>query len=491
AMNVGRFRDRNPDIRVAGIASFRDPFNIPNAKDCIPFLDTAEQAEYLIRAHCRRNKSKPYGKRTPQIPTNSVGDLLSFERSKGLRTELQEKYRENMCTKKSTLGEAMKTKSKPDSVTNLSRTFGKVIPSPDYGLYQVIMPLKTPEQVNREYGDFHDKHIVSHNHYFPAEQINRKYSKHFNRFNTFGTPAQSDRSGIRVKNCMREGEEHLIIVKKPQKDLEDRTKGPLGKKYIWYPYNIPENMTFGLAKPRVLDMRSILENTWPSANTQKLSDAISHLHMLRDSLQRREDFHMNHVLTALKNQDKENTGHLPLNQILQIMRRMHVPTDSEKIRTACSHYQLIVDEGCCSEGVKYVDLCQLLTIIIPLPQVGSISPVPCAVYNQDTTYRRLCADLHKKPNEGRPLTQPHKSPFDLDMENTRMKDIINPDLATLCGVWPSDFNQLRDKEEMERIFASIVSKDEFEAIWQRILNEHNDQNEMASVVQFRAAMKKN
>jgi len=58
-----------------------------------------------------------------------------------------------------------------------------------------------------------------------------RYSKPFNRFNTFGLPPTLDPSGIKMKHCLEEGEEHLKIVKKPQKDIDDRTKGPLGKKY--------------------------------------------------------------------------------------------------------------------------------------------------------------------------------------------------------------------------------------------------------------------
>jgi len=80
-----------------------------------------------------------------------------------------------MFSKKPALGEVKATQSKPDSVTNLSRTFGRTcVPEPEDSLYCVVLPPKSVEQVNREFAEFHDKHIVSHNHYFPSEQINRR-----------------------------------------------------------------------------------------------------------------------------------------------------------------------------------------------------------------------------------------------------------------------------------------------------------------------------
>ncbi|KAH8309841.1 hypothetical protein KR067_008619 [Drosophila pandora] len=489
--NKGRFIDRSPTLRVAGLSSYKDPDNVKGVKDCIPYLDTDEQAEYLVTAHCRRSRPKPTGKRTPRIPTNSIGELLSFEMNKSLMTLLQEKCRENLFRKKIGLAEAMETKSKPDDVTNWNRTFGDANPQ-EGGLYDLMMPRKSAEQVNREYAEFHQSHIVSHNHYFPAEQINRRYNEAFERFPNpgFGRPSNSDRSGIKMKNCLKEGEEHLLIVKKPQKDLEDRTKAPLGKKFIWYPYVIPENMTFGLVKRSEVDMRSLLENTWPSEKSEKLSEAISHMNMLRDMLQRRDDITINHILTVLRNKDKESTGQLPLPQIITLLRKMHIPADAEKIRTATSHYQLIVDEGCCSETIKYEDLVQLLSILMPLPLVGSISPLPDAVYNKDTTYRLLCADRDKEPNKDRIMHYPHKSPVQKDMDKTHVKDVISPEIGTLHGLWPSDFSQPRDRAEVERIFCDILPKDTFDAMWECLTSEYKDQNNMVSVTQFREEMKK-
>ncbi|XP_016999581.2 EF-hand domain-containing family member B [Drosophila takahashii] len=484
--NLGRYKDRNPEMRAAGLASSLETYG---TRDLLLVAHPEEEAENRIRALCRRDRPTPF-KRTPKIPTNQIEDILS-SRDKGLFAEFQNKFRESMFSRKPALGKAKEVHSKPDSVTNLSRTFGRTYDlQPEDSLYCVVLPPKSAEQVNREYAEFHDKHIVSHNHYFPAEQINRRYSKPFSRFNTFGIPLPVDHTGIRVKRCLQEGEEHLIIVKKPQKDLDDRTKGPLGKKFTWYPYQIPENMTFGRTMPRETDVRSLLENTAPCTASEKLARAISHLNMLRKLLQERDDFNMNQVITALANKDKDGKGQLPLNEIIKVMRRLNIPASAEKIRIAASHFKLFVDEGCCSERVKYMDLCELLSILKPLPMIGSISPMPKMVYNQDTAYRQLCADLAKKPDEGRNYNHPQKTRIQKDAEDTRVKDVLNPDLSTLCGIWPSDFKVLRSKDEVERIFKDIVSKEHFQSIWLSLMDEQKDQNEMASVAQFRAEMKR-
>ncbi|XP_039488340.1 EF-hand domain-containing family member B [Drosophila santomea] len=484
--NIGRYIERNPGMRAAGLAS---TVEFKGAKDCLFIVSSEEEAENRIMALCRRSRPKP-AKRTPKLPTNQMGDILNNQ-NQGLFAEFQNRFRENMFVKKPALGQPKEANSKPSYVTNLSHTFGKIAdPNSIDSLYSIVLPPKPAEQVNREYAEFHDKHIISHNHYFPAEQINRRYSQPFSRFNTFGLPASVDPSGIKVKRCLEEGEEHLKIVKKPQKDIDDRTKGPLGKKYSWYPYQIPENMTFGRVLPRDTDVRSLLEYTSPSVKSENLASAVSHLNMLRKLLQERDDFNMNQVIVALGKKDKEGHRQLPLDEIIKVLHKLSIPADAEKIRNAMSHFRLFVDEGCCSEKVKYEELCDLLTILKSLPLIGSITPMPKVIYTQDTAYRQLCADLMKKPPEGPHFKQPHKTPIQQDMDDTRVGDVINPEISTLCGLWPSDFKALRSKDELERIFKDLVTHEGFQTIWLSLMDEQKDQSEMASVAQFRAQMKK-
>ncbi|KAH8239406.1 hypothetical protein KR032_003841 [Drosophila birchii] len=479
--NLGHYIDRNPDLRAAGISTLRNPADFYGVKECCVSLDTAEAAENIIRAHCRKLRPKPFA-RTPKNPPNN--NHLSQELRKGAFSDLKEKSREKSFRHKPVLGKAMVTYSKPDSVNNWSHTFGKGS-VPEESVYSVIMPRKTAEEVNREYTDFHDHHIISHNHYFPSEQINRKYTQSFNRFDTFGVPSHTDNSGIRVKNCLNESEEHLKIIKKPKKDIDDRTKAPLGMKFLWYPYEFPKNMTFGKMSRHDVSVQSLLENTTLSSRTERMTSAISHINYLRNLLQQRDDFNMNQLLMALEKKDTEGTRQLPLSQIIQIMRKMNIPANIDKLRIAAGHFQLFVDENCCEELVRYEELCDILSVLQPLPMIGAISPEPKILYNKTTTYRQLCGDLAKKPVEG---SLYKKTPIKEDIDNTRMKDVIAPDLSTLCGVWPSDFKKSRAKDEMERIFKGFLSTEDFAKIWQSLMENQQDPTGMVSIQQFRAEM---
>ncbi|XP_020804651.1 uncharacterized protein LOC110181277 [Drosophila serrata] len=486
--NLGHYTDRNPDIRAAGISTLTNPEDNFGAKDCLVSLDIGEQAEHLILAHCRQQKPKSYA-RTPKHPKSNMDDHFGENLQKGPFENIQEKSRENYFIRRPVLSQAMETYSIPENVNNWSQTFG-ISSIPEDSVYSVIMPPKTVEQVNREYAEYHNQHIISHNHYFPSEQINRRYTDSFNRFDTFGVPTNTDPSGIKVKNCLNESEEHLKIIKKPKKDLDNRTKAPLGKKFLWYPYKFPKNMTFGKMSQPEFGVQSLMEYTSPSSRTAKMTAAISHINHLRNILQHRDDFNMNQLITALDKKDTEGTRQLPLAQIIQIMRKMNIPGNFEKLRIAASHFGLFVDENCCEERVKYEGLCDILSVLKPLPTIGSISPEPETVYNKFTTYRLLCADLAKKPEEGLVSHIPHAhiSPIKEDINNTHVKDIIRPDPPMLCGIWPSDFRKARGKVEMERIFQGFVSEDDFARIWQALMEKQPDAKDMASVQDFRAEM---
>ncbi|XP_034655731.1 uncharacterized protein LOC117893274 [Drosophila subobscura] len=484
--NIGHFVDRNADVRAAGLASFRAPEHI---QDCFTFRHPEEQAEALIRAECQRLLVKPSGPRTPIIPSTSVGDLLSTELQKSRFMAFKEKFSEDMYFKKAKLGKIAPAHSKPDTVTNESRSFGRPSSKPE-PLYEIIMPAKPAEQVNREFGEFHEQRIISHNHYWPSEKINRKYEKHFDPQHTFGQRTTFDGIGLMVQRCLKpnQGDDHhVVIVRKPQMDFIDRTYGPLGLKYkSKYPYDVPDMMHGLRRQTPKCDVKMLLENTAPHTNNDKLVNAFSHLNTLRQALQRRPNFHMFDLLSLLEKTDKERTGYLPLERIIDIMHKLHIRVDSQQLRTALGHFQLLRDEGCATERVGYEEFCRLISIQVPLPATGNVSKLPENSYNQETTYRLLCADLKKTPNTDRIARKHNLTPEQQDAVNTHVQELIYPDFSMKSGLGPSDFKRLRSKEQLETIFKDIVSKEEFECIWAQLLVDYAEQQEMFSVVQFKA-----
>ncbi|XP_017081214.1 EF-hand domain-containing family member B isoform X2 [Drosophila eugracilis] len=410
---------------------------------------------------------------------------MTSELQKSRFMSFKEKFYEEMYFKKSNLGQVKPTYSKPDNVNNSSQTFGcPSSPTPSESLYSIIMPAKSAEQVNKEYQTFHDKKIISHNHYFPSEQINRQYSPPFNR----QTPSANFQSlgdfGLKVKRCLEEGESHLKVIGKAQVDFMKRTEAPLGTKFEKYPCAVPD-ITFGIPMTSNGDVKMLLSNIKPSEETNRLLDAISYLNKKRYKLRDLLDFHKHELMSQLEKSDKDKTGYLPLPLILEIIGSFHIRLDSRKIRSALSHFQMIVDKGCATERVSYQNFLKLLSIQNSLPKMGNLfnaSDINCL----DTTYRLFCDDRQKKPKVDLKVCDQH-----LEKDITSVKDLVSPDLAILRGLKPNDFTRLRPKVEIERIFRKLVSKDGFENIWRSLMNEYKVQNEMASVTQFRAKMYNN
>ncbi|EDW19310.1 EF-hand domain-containing family member B [Drosophila mojavensis] len=485
--NTGRFKDRSPDIRPAGLASVLEPDN--STGTCMTISHIEELAEHLIRQDCKRRQLKNAGllyAEAPCLPNVSVPELMAMEKSKSRFMMFKEKMSEDMYLKQAKLGEVMPTGSKPDHINNLNTTFGCETNSSG-GVYDIILPRKPAEQVNREYGKFHDKYILSHNHYFPSEQINRRYKAPFDRRLTYGAAYNVDVTGKMVKRCMQQCAGNVIIISKEQMDFIDRTYPRLGKKLKKYPYSVPQHVTFGRPSPPDLcDGKMLIEDISPCQSNKHLIDALGHLNMWRHKLQLRADFQMFDLISVLEHSDKEQTRHLPLKKIFEVMHKMHLYIDIYKMRTTLSHFKMILDENCPNERVNYDTFCQLLNIQHPLPTMGNISMMPPNVYNKDTTYRLLCADLGKTPVEAAPLLK--KSPKKTDDDNTRVKDLLTPDIATLYGLLPSDFQMLRPRDHLEEIFKDIVSEADFETIWQQLMNTHKDQDGLVSIVQFRDVM---
>ncbi|KAH8369773.1 hypothetical protein KR093_000961 [Drosophila rubida] len=485
--NLGRFKDRNADMRAAGVSSAVDAENTTG--NCMIIFHPEEVAEQLIRAECKRLQIKNAGQLWPEspcLPTVSVPELMAIEQSKSRFAVFKEKFSEDMYLKQAKLAEAKPTGSKPDSVTNWSRTFGLVTTARER-LYDLILPPKNAEQVNQEYGQFHDKYILSHNHYFPAEQINRKYSQPFDRLDTFGEATRGDTSGQSAKRCMQQCAGHVIIISKEQMDFIDRTYSRLGKKFKKYPAAVPQYMTYGT--PTYVpdcDCKMLVEDIAPCKSDKQLVDALGHLNMWRHKLQKRADFQMFDLISVLEHSDKQQTRHLPTQKIFEVMHKMHLYIDVYKTRIMLSLFHMIIDEGCATERVNYDDFCRLLNIQHPLPTMGNIFTMPANVYNKETTYRLLCSDLSKEPVKAAPMRQ--LRPKQLDDNSTHVKDLLSPDISTLYGLAPSDFQLLRPRDQLLKIFKDIVSPEDFETIWEQLMQSHKEQNGQVSVHQFRELM---
>ncbi|SPP76490.1 uncharacterized protein LOC117579187 [Drosophila guanche] len=486
--NIGRFVDRNADIRAAGLTiSYGD---LVSAQDCLSFAHPAELGEQLMRQECRRRVLRPAGPRTPIIPSNNVDNIFSSGEEKSRFLSFKQMLYEDIYSRRSKLGSTRPAHSKPESVTNDSQTFGCSSTSSE-SLYPIILPPKSAEQVNKEYNEAHDKRIISHNHYFPSEKINRNYTHPFDRRHTFGQYLGGDANGSLMKRCLKLKDGPELILSKRHQDFIERQNGTLGKK-IKYLYEVPTDIIHGVTYPFECDTRMLFENTSPCVNTDKLRDALKYLITWRRALHyKRTDFHMHDLTLLLEMSDKEHTGQLPLSKIIDVLHRLQVKVDAHKMRTALAHFpSLIIDEGCATERVDYENFCRLIGQQVPLPMTDSSSSFPAKLYSMDTTYRMLCADRHKKPDAGRVEKKSVLTPQEQDLENKRVKDLLAPELGTISGLVASDFSCARPKKQMEQIFQKIIAKEDFETAWQSLMAEHKSPEGMASVNQFQIELKR-
>lgn len=170
--NCGKYVDRNPTLRAAGKCFASKE----KAEDALQIFSTEEAAENILLTKCRLSNKKVNNDVLPfqrYIPEENIKELLSPELKKSRFVVFREKFAENMYFKKAELGKVFPLDSKPQNITNDNTTFGDSTMRSE-SLYDLILPRKSPDEVNRDYIRWHEKYIISHGHYLPSEQISRQ-----------------------------------------------------------------------------------------------------------------------------------------------------------------------------------------------------------------------------------------------------------------------------------------------------------------------------
>uniref|UniRef100_A0A1A9WEY7 EF-hand domain-containing protein n=1 Tax=Glossina brevipalpis TaxID=37001 RepID=A0A1A9WEY7_9MUSC len=319
----GKYIDRSPNIRAGGKVIVPDAF----VADSMKFYSHEEMGACIMRnKNCNDVvKEKMRGENVaflPCAPDDSVKGILTPELSKTRWTSLREKFMEENSFKKHELGKAVPANSKPKEFTNENRTYGmKTLRSES--IYDLIFPKKTVNEVNFEYMNFHDKYVISHNRYFPSEQVNRRYGKNFDKRSTFGAPYNVDISGRMVKKCLQHSTKEEIIHQAHKKFL-NRTRAQVGQRLNRYELDIDLNTTLG--KRYVMDAcdaRDLLEEIDPCVEVGTYT-AIAYVNMVRHSLFKRSDFQMQDLKTYFRLYDENNTGYLSMHDILQAMGDLQI-----------------------------------------------------------------------------------------------------------------------------------------------------------------------
>lgn len=160
----------------------------------------------------------------------------------------------------------------------------------------------------------------------------------------------------------------------------------------------------------------------------------------------------------LQQHDEQKTGFIPFKSAMKALRTLQIYAQEEQIRVALKEFHMQENEL-----VNVEKLLQLLHFQYPLPRKAIIPKLPQEwKENKYTTYRLLCKDSEKA------LTSPQssiKSFKRTDDVVCTAKDLISPDVPLHYGLVLSDFEILRSKEELMRIFKLLLTPQKFEKVW--------------------------
>lgn len=188
-------------------------------------------------------------------------------------------------------------------------------------------------------------------------------------------------------------------------------------------------------------------------------ESLSHIIKLRRSLANRTDFHMYDLKVLLNKFDETGNGIIAFPLMMRALRSLRIFADEEKLRSALVQFNFAKSEDKPNKDVVNIEeFWKLLHIKYPLPQIRMLSDNAGVYGCKETTYRLLCQDRNK------PITDRIKCKKE-GQGGVKAADVISPSIPMLFGLEPIDFQILRPKEELKRIFKRVLNEDNFEKIW--------------------------
>lgn len=217
----GGFKDRNQDIRTAGILTYAPGENVREYLKYQPFSAPAQTKDaserfYNYNVHPllgetrlhygRANDSKSYLDMTHGLHSDEKSykakDCVNpkmLNRCESLKLNMKESIYQDRKTKP--LGKVPFI-NLPKHIEPYETTFGKPLDRSETGK-TCINPDKSRSTVEQETTDKHDWYVFSHSDYEPGERKNRQYSKSFTVNHRFGLQTGAVDDGERAKESMQ------------------------------------------------------------------------------------------------------------------------------------------------------------------------------------------------------------------------------------------------------------------------------------------------
>jgi len=220
----------------------------------------------------------------------------------------------------------------PEHLDRLKTTFGDA--SSFDPLPPIVNPRKTREQIEKEAVLGHDLYKITHESFWPGEQINRKYLPSFNPNKIMGMETNVDQRGLGAEKGAEDADLMLRkhrtpIVRFAQADLEDQWKRKLGRPLE--PNRIlkqvGEEFVFGqppVSDPDTVKMLIHDQLMYPPDQDKDFNRFRQIVSVVRKQLREQKFFRFEELLIAFENEDKKCEGKVHADDIRKILHRFNI-----------------------------------------------------------------------------------------------------------------------------------------------------------------------
>ncbi|GAA6215415.1 EF-hand domain-containing family member B isoform X1 [Lates japonicus] len=197
-------------------------------------------------------------------------------------------------------------------------------------VWEIINPLKTAEEVEREAQEGHEAYVRSHNAYFVGERIDRKYDwSHYSKDSRFGilTPHFNDGRNL-GKTLHWLGESQKFYNPKAvwkRSGNREKIEPKTDKAIKISPLNVPPDHTFGLLlPPDEYGVGDIIHSTKPGEYVRGRDRQRSLVNAVRHHLKRVNFHNFPSLLQAFRHYDKKGKGMIDKGDLQAVCRQFQL-----------------------------------------------------------------------------------------------------------------------------------------------------------------------
>uniref|UniRef100_A0A1B6MVC0 EFHB C-terminal EF-hand domain-containing protein n=1 Tax=Graphocephala atropunctata TaxID=36148 RepID=A0A1B6MVC0_9HEMI len=466
----GKFVDRSPSLRAAGLLSVKENEKI---EDCFVHEVHSDEATPFF---CKTRPSD-YKLPPPRIDIykgfhSDMRDCLQPEVDHSFCDILDNEFRETVYDSywKKPMGRVSdQDPMLPAGMEYDKECFGK--PTLREGTAaEVVNPPKSYLDVIEQSKVGHELYKRTHNDYDPGEQIQRNFVEPFQQNLVWGKATPCDPQGGCMKKVMKTEGDEDVLVSKILSDHKKRKQPLVGK--VHTPNNnidcVPEGHAFGrLNKRGVYGVGELLKDCDPSIDKLDLLDELSNVNALRNQIAKKESaFPHRDLVEAFHRIDCDHTGRLPLDTAYEVLADFQIHPDKVLLENLLKRLRIISSNGM----VDFEKMADIFNVNTVFPDISKLQDVPSEVLNFETTNQRAHKYHHSDGFDAKQvLTAGVPSTSHISIES-----LVSPSLFTAYGLKPEDFFTPRSPGFLRTLFERFGCRfdhSRFEQIWNKAMDK--------------------